>query len=64
MNLFNQQKIDENKNLLLQRFQRAKNLKSKDNSFSNCTSDKPQKLDISFNETKKVYFRKKNYEIF
>ena len=62
MLLFIKDKIYENKNLLLQRFQRIRNNKNKESLTSNYTPDKIRKLEINYNLIKKVYIPKKHFQ--
>ena len=60
MALFVKEKIYENKNLLLKRFQRARMNKKIKNSANNNSPDKQSKLDSSFNNS--LYIPKKQYK--
>ena len=59
MLVYIKERIYENKNLLLKRFQRARNNRITDNSFKDYSPDNSQKLDGSYNDINKIYVPKK-----
>lgn len=62
MHYYIEQRISKNKNLLLKRFQRARNIRTIENSVNNYSPGKSSQLDISFNELNKVYIPKNKYK--
>ena len=59
MMIYIKEKIYENKNLLLKRFQRARNARIKDNSSKNYSPENSHKLEGSYNDKNKIYIPKK-----
>ena len=63
MTVFIKEKIYENKNLLLKRFQRVRNNKIIENKTNNYTPNKTRKLDLTDNNSnKKLYIPKRQYK--
>ena len=63
MMLFIQEKIYKNKNLLLKRFQRARIVRTTDNSSKNNTPSQIRNLDNSYNDINKIYIPKKTFKL-
>ena len=59
MMIYIKEQIYENKNLLLKRFQRARNNRTIDNSYKNYSPNNSQKLEGSYNDINKIYIPKK-----